>query len=50
LAILTAILRASSRAKDQAYCCVFFAPAPVGVFGLGVLGAGRMAPQGSFGF
>jgi hypothetical protein len=50
LAIFAAI-RAPHRArKTRPYCCVFFAPAPVGVFGLGVPGAGRMAPQGSFGF
>ena len=39
-----------SPTKSQAYCCFFFGPATVGFFGLGVLGAGRMAAQGSFAF
>src|SRR6516162_6037147 len=41
---------AHSAIKSQAYCCFFFGPATVGVFGLGVLGAGRMAAKGSFAF
>ena len=44
------IRRPLAHTKAEAYCCFFFAPATVGVFGLRVLGAGRMAPQGSFGF
>jgi hypothetical protein len=34
----------------RSYCCFFFEPATVGGFGLGVLGVGRMAAQGSFAF
>jgi hypothetical protein len=44
------VRRASAHTKHQAYCCFFFGPAMVGVFGPGVLGVGRMAAQGSFAF
>jgi hypothetical protein len=48
--MLLAILRASARTESQGYCCFFFVPVTVGVFGLGPLGVGRMAAQGSSAF